>query len=329
MAQGRISGRLLRDDLARDTNLTFDTNTLVVDYGNSKVGIGTVSTTDILTVAGNATVGNLQFSNNQVISVNANAHIVLNPNGVGNIDVSSTYINNLADPAQAQDAATKAYVDSLSSSIGNLEINDTTITSVTASDDITIDAESGTFIIAGTTGFVIPVGNTSQRAGSPSTGETRYNSETGALEVYDGSQWDATGDYTTLVENFDGDDSTVAFTLSSASTTEGVIVDINGVLQLPTTAYSVSSTTLTFTQAPASGDKVTVRFLTKTLGSSVGSYVKTTPVLVTNLPSASSVGAGARAFVTDASATTFASTVTGGGANSVPVYSDGANWKIG
>ena len=42
MAQGRISGRLLRDDLARDDNLTFDTNTLVVDYGNSKVGIGTV-----------------------------------------------------------------------------------------------------------------------------------------------------------------------------------------------------------------------------------------------------------------------------------------------
>lgn len=50
---------------------------------------------------------------------------------------------------------------------------------------------------------------------------------------------------------------------------------------------------------------------------------------VANLPSAATVGANARAFATDANATTFASTVAGGGANFVPVYSDGTNWKIG
>jgi hypothetical protein len=52
-------------------------------------------------------------------------------------------------------------------------------------------------------------------------------------------------------------------------------------------------------------------------------------VTVANLPSASTVGAGARSFVTDANATTFASIVAGGGANGVPVYSDGTNWRIG
>lgn len=59
------------------------------------------------------------------------------------------------------------------------------------------------------------------------------------------------------------------------------------------------------------------------------SYVKTGSTTVAGLPSASTAGSGARAFVTDANATTFLSTVAGGGANKVPVVSDGTNWLIG
>lgn len=56
---------------------------------------------------------------------------------------------------------------------------------------------------------------------------------------------------------------------------------------------------------------------------------KYTPVTVASLPSAATAGAGATSFVSDANATTFASVVAGGGANNVPVYSDGTNWRIG
>ncbi|WP_157072480.1 hypothetical protein [Brevundimonas bacteroides] len=58
---------------------------------------------------------------------------------------------------------------------------------------------------------------------------------------------------------------------------------------------------------------------------------KGTVYTVATLPSASGTGAGAgaRAFVSDANATTFASIVAGGGSNGVPVYSDGTNWRIG
>jgi len=153
--------------------------------------------------------------------------------------------------------------------LGGLEVASTTLTSTTASDDIIFDGETGVVQIAGSTGFVIPVGNIAQRDGSPDTGLTRYNSETGLLEIYDGAGWEGIGDYTATVDNFDGDGSTVAFTLSAASTTDGTIADINGVLQLGGTAYSVSSTTITFTEAPASGDKVTARLLTKTLYQSI------------------------------------------------------------
>lgn len=57
--------------------------------------------------------------------------------------------------------------------------------------------------------------------------------------------------------------------------------------------------------------------------------IKIVPVNVINLPVASSVGSGIKAFVLDATATTFASIVAGGGSNKVPVYSDGTNWRIG
>jgi hypothetical protein len=57
--------------------------------------------------------------------------------------------------------------------------------------------------------------------------------------------------------------------------------------------------------------------------------VKTLSTTVSGLPSASGAGIGARAFVTDATATTFLSTVAGGGSNKVPVVSDGTNWLIG
>lgn len=50
---------------------------------------------------------------------------------------------------------------------------------------------------------------------------------------------------------------------------------------------------------------------------------------VATIPLASGQGAGTRIFVTDATVTTFASIVAGGGTNGVPCYSDGTNWRIG
>lgn len=51
-----------------------------------------------------------------------------------------------------------------------------------------------------------------------------------------------------------------------------------------------------------------------------------TPVTVSSL---SVTSAGSRAFVTDATTTTFGTIAVGGGTNKVPVYSDGTNWRIG
>ena len=61
----------------------------------------------------------------------------------------------------------------------------------------------------------------------------------------------------------------------------------------------------------------------------VATVVKTTAVTVSALPSAATVGAGARAFVTDADSTTFNAPAVGGAGNSMPVFSNGTGWFIG
>jgi len=61
-------------------------------------------------------------------------------------------------------------------------------------------------------------------------------------------------------------------------------------------------------------------------------YARTHGLTVATLAAAATAGAGARAFVTDSNvvaAGNFGNVVAAGGANGVPVYSDGTNWRIG
>jgi hypothetical protein len=124
------------------------------------------------------------------------------------------------------------------------------------------------FKVGTTDSMMIPIGNTAQRPASGVVGMLRFSTTSDSLEQYTSADgWETVGvpSFTVIAsETFDGDNSTVAFTLSDSQTTASCIVSINGVVQLPTTAYGVSGTTLTFTEAPLSGDKIEVRKITTT-----------------------------------------------------------------
>ena len=64
-------------------------------------------------------------------------------------------------------------------------------------------------------------------------------------------------------------------------------------------------------------------------GNVVATVFTTITTTVSSLPLASAVGAGTRAFVTDANTTTFNSAVSGSGGNAMPVFSTGTSWRIG
>jgi hypothetical protein len=100
------------------TGFTFNqaTNAMVV-AGN--VTVGNISTVGLISATGNLSGGNLDVVAN-ISTGNITIGNISIP-GNGNITVANTYINNLNNPVQNQDAATKYYVDIQTGNIsGNL-----------------------------------------------------------------------------------------------------------------------------------------------------------------------------------------------------------------
>ena len=109
-----------------------------------------------------------------------------------------------------------------------------------------------------------PTGSTADRPSDPDTGDIRFNTDEGKLEVYNGTafqQLSTTGAVTITQDSFTGDGSTVAFTMSTSVTsdqTQRIVVAVGNVYQNPASAYTLSGTTITFTSPPGSSETITV-----------------------------------------------------------------------
>src|SRR6056300_1605754 len=89
-----------------------------------------------------------------------------------------------------------------------------------------------------------------------------YINDSGTIkEIGGGTSGDSSSALSGDVRGYTGDGSTTAFTVTSGADVENLLVFVNGVYQRPTTDYTVSGTTLTFSTAPASSDAVTIKEL--------------------------------------------------------------------
>ena len=147
--------------------------------------------------------------------------------------------------------------------IGNLVIANTTITTNQVNGNIILEPTGNGFaIIDTTTGLVLPVGNTAQRPASPVQGTIRYNTGSTDVEVWDGAQWAGIGGAVSEITNqyITGDGITTVFTLDQSTTAAAIIVSTNGVVQFPDVAYTVVGNSITFAEPPISTDVIDVRF---------------------------------------------------------------------
>ena len=64
-----------------------------------------------------------------------------------------------------------------------------------------------------------------------------------------------------ITDTFTGDGSTTTRTINSGRNVNDVLVIVNGIILVPTTDYTISTTTLTFSTAPAASAEIQVRYL--------------------------------------------------------------------
>ena len=101
-----------------ELSATLLTGTLTTGSQPNVTSVGTLSN---LVVSGNIQSNANIITDNilgltgalTITSAGTNTNINLKPNGTGNIDANSTFITNLKDPTNNQDAATKYYVDTI------------------------------------------------------------------------------------------------------------------------------------------------------------------------------------------------------------------------
>ena len=86
-----------------------------------------------------------------------------------------------------------------------------------------------------------------------------YDTDASAVKKIQKSNIATTLTYSTGTDT--GDGSTTAFTINSGRSVNDVLVIVNGVTLVPTTDYTISSTTLTFNTAPADGAEIQYRYL--------------------------------------------------------------------
>lgn len=188
-----------------------------------------------------------------------------------NIIYQGDSIVRLSDPTGGAGTFSITVDNQLISTVTNSSASFAGITmtgsTISSSSDIVIQPGLSSLVTVNTTSALkVPVGTTLQRPAIPTAGEVRFNSTTGQLEWFNSTSW-INAQAQLLNQVFQGDGTTLSFTLIQATSVNNIFVMINGIVSTPVDAYDVLGTVITFIEPPKVGDSIDIRYLSEAVAS--------------------------------------------------------------
>jgi hypothetical protein len=240
----------------------------IIEFANVKDGLETITVrlnsdemqlinSTGLNVGGTSVLSGLTYPTSD-----GSAGQYLQTDGAGNLSFST--VNSYTDSdVETYLNTSEIYTDASNNRLGILN----------ASPDVSLDVGSATDAIH------VPSGTTAQRP-TGANGYFRYNTEDAQFEGYADGAWGAIagsgGGSAMETDNFTGDGSTTAFTLSSSvSSEDNLIVFIEGIYQNKGD-YVASGTTITFDTAPVNGRRIVVQHIKSSISGNSTLYTSLT-----------------------------------------------------
>ena len=309
------------------------------------VGLGAGSVATNIAVGDTALDSNTTGANNTAVGYNA---LTSNTDGIQNVAVGSQALDantggdyNVAVGYDSLSAATTANYNTaigyralnVNNSTGNVAVGASALLFSTGANNVAIGYDAANSY---TGSDVVAIGSNALSSLTSGSGNTAVGTEAlfsnlsgtnntavgnRALDAVDSSNNTAIG-ASALGAATSGSGNTAIGSRAAETLTTGS----NNIIIGSLASASSNSVNHEITLGNSSITSLRVPGLTLTAGAK---WINNGTQTVAALVAAGTAGAGARAVVTDANATTFHAIVAGGGANVVPVFSDGTNWRIG
>ena len=241
------------------TGANLDTDITIAPVGTGNINANGAAITNVGTPIGGTDAANKGYVDGLISAVALSA--------IGADNSFVTVFDNGVDPGNVvitTDGQDTAWFTQQIADVQNISFVGNTISSTTT--DIVISANTldpnNIIRLSSVSAVNIPVGTAMQRPPVAQAGYFRFNTDSDTIEWYTGTTW-VSGSKAISYQVITPDGINATFALDQAGPAAGMLVNINGTVQQPGTAYTVdlAQTHIIFAETPLVTDIIEIRYL--------------------------------------------------------------------